>query len=69
MTRRAHTVAVLGAVLVAACTVPTGLPTVVEAQEATSSSGFAGHPAQTLTRDGGWSWFEGPRAVLDECEL
>ncbi|OWY62607.1 hypothetical protein B7486_57510, partial [cyanobacterium TDX16] len=30
---------------------------------------FAGQPSTVLTRDGGWSWFEGPRTILDECEL
>lgn len=30
---------------------------------------FAGLPSQRLTTSGGWSWFEGPRAVLTECEL
>lgn len=30
---------------------------------------FAGQPSSLLTRSGGWSWFEGPRSILDDCEL
>ena len=30
---------------------------------------FAGGFARVLTRSGGWSWFESPRATLTDCEL
>jgi hypothetical protein len=40
-----------------------------ERPAAAAGGGFAGLAAETLTASGGWSWFEGPRAILTDCEL
>ena len=40
-----------------------------ERPAAAAEGGFAGLPAEALTASGGWSWFEGPRAILTDCEL